>query len=282
MGLENTGLELTYRSDYKDEDHIETSFIIYKSEYEDIQVIYRYTDELSEERKIEREKDLERTFHPPKVKILLRKMRNTVNTAKDAIIDVLNLVIGQVKKVGTGSSIIESDIGSKYVTKVGTEFVGYVGTSFDPILENCIGGKMVLEILEEEKVTEYVGVLKEYSSDFLEVLDVKSPQDCSFKIKSSERKCEKGNVSVIIEDKTLKIHNSSSQPVLLNGIKASDYEQDIDAVIDKGEELSYKLERDFPELEISLRIVREADIIVPRSHALIRHRAERYDAREFF
>jgi len=46
------------------------------------------------------------------------------------------------------------------------------GTSFEPLLERYIGHKVVLEMIKGDKVFEYCGVLKEYTAEFVEIMDV--------------------------------------------------------------------------------------------------------------
>jgi hypothetical protein len=50
--------------------------------------------------------------------------------------------------------------------------MGSVGTSYEPLLERYIGNKVVLELIRADTVFEYCGVLKEYTADFIEVMDV--------------------------------------------------------------------------------------------------------------
>lgn len=64
MTLHPTGLELTYRSDVQDEHHIEASYILYKSEYPQIQAIYRYVDDMAGPQWEKRQEALESSFHP--------------------------------------------------------------------------------------------------------------------------------------------------------------------------------------------------------------------------
>ena len=47
LHLESTGMELEYTSNVADTAHIETSYLLYKDEYKDLQAIYRYADELT-------------------------------------------------------------------------------------------------------------------------------------------------------------------------------------------------------------------------------------------
>ena len=50
--------------------------------------------------------------------------------------------------------------------------MGSVGNSFEPLLERYIGNKVVLEMIKGDKVIEYSGVLKEYTADFIEIMDI--------------------------------------------------------------------------------------------------------------
>jgi hypothetical protein len=50
--------------------------------------------------------------------------------------------------------------------------MGSVGTSYEPLLEKYIGHKVVLELIKGDKIFEYSGVLKEYTAEFIEIMDV--------------------------------------------------------------------------------------------------------------
>lgn len=49
--------------------------------------------------------------------------------------------------------------------------MGSVATSYEPLLEKYIGHKVVLEIIKGDKIVEYPGVLKDYTADFIAILD---------------------------------------------------------------------------------------------------------------
>jgi hypothetical protein len=59
----------------------------------------------------------------------------------------------------------------KYVSKMKEQAFNSVATSYEPLLERHIGKKVVLEILKGDKILELVGVLKDYTSTFIEVID---------------------------------------------------------------------------------------------------------------
>lgn len=171
LRVENTGLELIYRDKHKDKaGHDESSYILYKYEYPNIQGLIRFHDELSEEGKIERERELKRTYHPRFFRRLKRKASNILKTVRDAVAEVVNLLVSRVKKSATvGSTLTEQD---KYVSQIKQELIGSVGTSYEPLLERYIGQKVVLELAKGDKVLEYPGVLKDYTGEFIEIMDV--------------------------------------------------------------------------------------------------------------
>jgi len=171
LRVENTGLEFVYLEKHKDEDgHEEASYILYKYEYPNIEAVIRFHDELSETNKKKREKELKRTYHPTILRRLNRKIRNVFKTLRDSVVEVINLLISQAKKATPARSVLSSQ--DKYVSQMKQELVGSVGTSFEPLLERYIGNKVVLELIKGDKIFEYCGVLKEYTAEFVEIMDV--------------------------------------------------------------------------------------------------------------
>ena len=171
LRVENTGLEFVYPQKHKDEDgHDEASYILYKYEYPNIGAVVRFHDELSESNKKNREKELKRTYHPGPVRRLKRKIRNIFKTVRDSMVEIVNLLISQAKKASPAGKMLTSQ--DKYVSQMKQELMGSVGTSFEPLLERYIGHKVVLELIKGDKVFEYCGVLKDYTAEFAEIMDV--------------------------------------------------------------------------------------------------------------
>ena len=50
--------------------------------------------------------------------------------------------------------------------------MGSVGTSYEPLLERYIGRKVVLVLIKGDKIFEHSGVLKDYTAEFIEIMDV--------------------------------------------------------------------------------------------------------------
>lgn len=171
LSVESTGLELTYLDKYKDEDgHDEYSYMLYKSEFPKIQALILYHDQLSEKNKKEREKELKRTYHPGFFRRTKRKIRSFFSTVRDSILEVVNLFIGQAKKMTPAQGTLNSQ--DKYVSRMKEKLVGLSATAYEPLLEKHIGKKVVLQLTRGDKAIEYVGVLKDYTAEFVEVMDI--------------------------------------------------------------------------------------------------------------
>jgi len=171
LRVENTGLEFVYPEKHiDDEGHDETSYILYKYEYPDIAVVIRFHDELSEQNKRARDKELKRTYHPGPWRRLKRRILNVFRTVRDSVVEIINLLISQAKKATPAGKVLSSQ--DKYVSQMKQELMASAGTSFEPLLERYIGHKVVLEMAKGDKMFEYCGVLKEYTAEFIEIMDV--------------------------------------------------------------------------------------------------------------
>jgi small nuclear ribonucleoprotein (snRNP)-like protein len=171
LRIEHTGLELVYSEAYKDKKGKDkSSYILYKNEYPNIQAIIRFHDDLDEYSKKKREKELKRTYHPSTLRIVKRKVQNLFKTVKDSVMEVLNIAIGQAKKTSSGGAILSSQ--DKYVSQLKQELMGSFGNSFEPLIERHIGKRVVIELKKGDKIFEYTGVFKDYTAEFIEVMDV--------------------------------------------------------------------------------------------------------------
>ena len=171
LRVENTGLEFVYPEKQQDTDgHDEASYILYKYEYPNIAAVIRFHDALSDRHKTEREKELKRTYHPGLWRRLKRKILNVFRTVRDSVVEIVNLLISQAKKATPAGKVLTAQ--DKYVGQMKKELMGSAGTSFEPLLERYIGHKVVLEMIKADKILEYCGVLKEYTAEFVEIMDV--------------------------------------------------------------------------------------------------------------
>lgn len=179
LRVENTGLEFIYPEKHRDKDgHDETSYILYKHEYPNIAALIRFHDELSERNKKEREKELKRTYHPTFLRRTKRRIKNIFKTVRDSVMEVVSLLMSHAKKATPAGAVLSSQ--DKYVSKMQQELISTAGTSYEPLLERYIGHKVVIDMIKGDKILEYCGVLKEYTAEFIEIMDV------NYKIKEDQ------------------------------------------------------------------------------------------------
>jgi tetratricopeptide (TPR) repeat protein len=133
-----------------------------------------------------------------------------------------------------------------------------------------------MELIEDGVLHEHVGIFQDYSLQFLLLLDVRYPKKEIVKVKSSGSTM-KSNVSVVESEGALKITNLCEFPVLLHSLTAGQDEQPINAVIGGEESAVIYPKVSLDDAQLSFRTVHEVDMIVPRSRAMIRHRAENFE-----
>jgi len=285
MHLATTGFELRYRQEVVDKQgHREASYVLYKDEYPDLVAIYRYVDDLDPVNQEKRDRSCQKAFHPNTFHYLLRKVRNFINTAADSLTEVFNLLLGRSKPV---SSKMVMPQGQTYIRSFTKDVLGYVGTSYDPLLESFIGVQVVAELAYNGQIYEYVGVLREYSAGFLELLDTYFPQEVRLILEPSsgdglsseqaqpESLARLGLVAQLRERWVL-LRNEGRRPFLVLKLQAGDHEEVIEQLVEPHEEFRYALLEPAERVELKLRLVRQLDMILPRAQAVIRHRAERY------
>jgi tetratricopeptide (TPR) repeat protein len=273
LRVASTGMEFIYKDTVQDERHLESSYLLYAAEYGDIQALYRYAAQLSEEDKQKRSRDIDTSFHPSPFRRIRRDTQNFLGTATDSLNEVFGLVLGRVQK--TGGRYIAAD-GTSSIKSLSGKVLGQVGSIFDPLLERYIGSRVVIELLEGDEVHEHVGIFKNYSSDFIEILDVRYPQRHALAIETGAR-FEGDGLVVEKEPGCVHLLNRNEWPVLVHSIAFSDRQELINAVVDGGEEIYLSVNDTAAQTaQLHVRIPEELDFIVPRSRCLVRHRAEQY------
>ncbi len=271
LKVEPTGLELAYIDSIQDDRHIETSYMLYGSEYGEIQAIYRYPEKLSEWGTRRRTRDIARSFHPGPLRRLGRSGRNFLSTATDSLNEVLGIVLGRVQKSASRYLV---DGGASLKTMMGSKVLGQVGTVFDPLLEHYIGHRVVIELVEGDEIHEHVGIFKEYSGDFIEVLDVQYPHPQTIAV-TPEMTLETNSLVLLAEQNVIRVLNRDARPILVVSLQLGEREQMIHAVVDSGETIELNVdEADYDQVKVKVQVIRELDMILPRTRCVVRHRAE--------
>ena len=272
LELEATGLELTYRDSVQDANHVESSYVLYMSEFEDIQAIYRFVDDLSDEDRARRQKELARYFHPGPLVRMLRSTQHFFSLANDSMAEVLGMIMGRLKKPA-GRYI--TDATDEHIKRFSTDIVGSVGSQFDPLLERFIGSKVVVDLIENDEAHEHVAIFKNYSPDFYELLDVQYPQHQQLGV-PGQGEIDAKTLSVVSEEGVMRVTNHTKHPLLLQSLLHGGEEEMLNVVVDGEETIELHPKVVSEETTLNVRVVRELDMIVPRRRCAVRHRADHY------
>lgn len=269
MDLCSGGMEFTFPK-REGSDATKTSYLLYAAEYKQVQAMLRYADRLTEAERSRRDADIARSFHPDAVRRLTRRLRNFLGSATDSLRDVLALVMGRVQKMQDRYVAAE---GADTLTKLGGTVLTEVSSAHDPLLERHVGQRVVVEVIEGDELHEHAGIFKEYSAMFLHLLDVEYPDTWSLEVGPAGT-ATSGSVVATLDASALKVANGGGRPVLVLAIEEGDTERDVDALVEAGGSVTLPIAEP-GRMRLRLQTVRDVDMIVPRSRATVRHRAER-------
>lgn len=266
-----TGIELAYLQPQPIAGHIETSYIIYQGQYDTIQHIHRYHHELSEENQQKRSVSIRKTYHPSAVRRFARGFRNRLSTLNEAVIQAISTVIGQAQKQRPKSTVLKAH--GKRITAMGEDVITIASHTFEPILEKYIGKKVVLEVLKGAEQLKYCGILKEYTNQFIEILDILDIDLITVTLKPDQ--VEQRGFVVSMSDSVVKIENNNIFPLKLKQVDAGSPITDLDIEIKANTAITYQLQEPVTaQINLHFEIQRHLDAIIPRKHALIRHGGE--------
>jgi small nuclear ribonucleoprotein (snRNP)-like protein len=273
-----------------------------KDGYKDVHAIIRYHDFLTDREKEERKEEVRQVYHPSIGMRLRRRIRNVINEMRRVATEAFTLTFGKVKEQFTVGS---RQYGTE-LEKAGQEAVGYVTeATYDALIDRLIGTRVVVHIKPK---LEYVGVLKDYTSQFIQLLDAKYKNVWKITVekKKDYSKNERG-LTLQRDGNDVIIQSKSPFRVKLKRIDWTDgnaadaKRENINKTIEPFGQLRFSLTtpakdtvvRPFEKLQLPLQFshtrykkihfsfesVRVADVVLLKNYGLVRHRTEKYEAR---
>ena len=234
-------IELFYPTPHQDSTgHIETSFILYQSDLARLRAIYRYHDELSKENQRRRIREIKRAAPPKFWRLVRRGLRSFLNTFRDALTQSFGVIAAKTKR-SVESPVLQSQ--DARLTQMGQTVLGAVPNAYEPILERYIGHRVVAEALQGETSVEYEGILKEYSSQWIEILDSSLRQEERFSFEEVERLRVNRNLDFLLHfrrvdefkiSSTIRVQNHGSCPVHVKQLEAEGYIHQVDQLLSPG------------------------------------------------
>lgn len=275
------------------------SYILPQGEYDKIHALVRYFDLLTEKEKHHRNDELKKAYHPSILMRLRRRGRNIINQIKRVITDAFDILFTRRFK---------GKLGDKYegeIKEAGTTAIGSVtGAEYDSLIDRLIGTRVIIKAGDKE----YVGVFKDYTSKFVELLDIDYRNDWAIKTNRDEAyvKHDRG-ISVYRNGNNMVLSSKSPFDIILKYINWTEGPQNVDlgnndtvlAVIppfgqiefnvttpyfDKVIEPFDKLQlpvqytpTNYKFIQLNFKSIRKADIVLSKEYGILRHRTEKYE-----
>ncbi len=298
LRVESEGVEVV--AEKADDGPEKVSYLLRKDEYKDIHALIRYHDFLTDREKEAREAEVDSVYHPSIGMRLKRRLRNIVNEMKRVASEAFSIVFGKIKD----SFNVGSRQYSTEVEKAGQEMVSYATeATYDALIDKLIGTRVVAWVHSKQ---EYVGVLKDYTSKFIELLDVNYSNDWRITMKRGHSSRHQRGLILKKDGNDIVIQSKSPFKVRLKNIywrgdKPSAKHEKINKPIEPFGQLRFNLMtpnlnvgvapfsklqlpqsyhyQGYKEIDFDFSSVRIADIVMLKTRGRIKHRMEKYDSR---
>jgi small nuclear ribonucleoprotein (snRNP)-like protein len=178
-------MELVFENPPKGENGIrKASYVLYSPEVDGIKKIIQPPPEAGTKAYEHWKKEIKRIANPSLHRRFKRWIWNIFNTLRDAISQSLSMVIGSMKKATPMGKVAGAD---KRAGEIGDTLLGTIPNAYEPVLEKYLSKQVVVEILEDEKLIEYPGLLQEYSGKYLLLRNVPYIPELDFGRKLPDR-----------------------------------------------------------------------------------------------
>ena len=280
--IHSTGMELTYPSPVvAAEGHLERSLIYYREQYADLHALYRCPEGLTEEDRVRRETLIEQTMHPGILRRLWRWIRNWMGMVRDALLQSVGMIVGVAKARAPAGALIGRH--DQQVQSISTEVIQHTGNSFDPLLEQHLFSQVVVQVTGPEGTRRsYCGWLKDYTSDFIEILDAyantyRAEALALEPYRVNDKRLP--NQQISIADGRLQLKNSGTRMFYVQRItRSEDWSHPIDAVLPPGFRIAITLPPGLRNstgrgIRVWMGTIDRVDMVMPRQRARVLHAA---------
>ena len=297
LRVESEGLEVV--AEKANEGNEKVSYLLRKDEMEQIHALIRYHDFLTDREKEERNAEVDRVYHPSIGMRLKRRTRNIVNEFKRVATDAFTIVFGRIKQ----ELVIDNRDYGKEVESAGKEAVTYAtAAAYDTLIDRLIGTKVVVRVANKDQ--EYIGVLKDYTGQFIELLDVRYKNAWQIVLERGKNSIHERGLILRKDGDDVVIQSKSPFKLTLKNIywreEAPEAKlEKINKTIEPFGELRFRLMpptldlivspfselrlptsidyRKYKKIFIHFESVRIADIVMLKKYGIVRNRTEKFE-----
>lgn len=161
----SNALDLNYAEPYANEDGIvKESYVLFQPHINNISRILSPSPQPGTPERIRWERAVERVANPSILRRTGRCIRNIYNTLRDAFGQASTMILGTVTKKTRMGKIQTAD---QRAGEINRTLLDAVPNAYEPVLERYLSKQVVVEELDAGKVTEFTGILQEYTDKYL-------------------------------------------------------------------------------------------------------------------
>ena len=241
------------------------TYLHYRVEHATINAIYRFEDELDKGDRHRRDRQLNQ------LRTLRQKRKpHSITHWSDQLADGCIRLWRSLR----GQAFPQPWFHPHPVTG-GSLLTGLAGDAFNPLLESYLGHSVVVRHRVGHTLHRLQGLLVAYSPSFLFLAGVPVIEPVQVRLSPEKAAGQELSLRWQWQDDRIEIRNQGEHPLLLDRIQVGDQVQELSMMVSHGQSFSLQItptNRD--ELMLYARIIRDADILLPRQRAIVRQAAQ--------
>ena len=282
----SNGIEILFSEPFADDSHVvKHSFLYYQSELAKLLTITRYLDEIANPKERRRRlRQIRKMARPGLLTRTGRRVRNFVNTFRDAIVKSFGMAVAQAQK-GSHSTVMKTGAGD--IQSIGSTLIGQAGNAYEPMLEQYFGREVVAEVINpadpEKKVVEVSGYLGEYSAAHLLLVNCTETISDEITIPEDHHLLLAQQLEASREGTAITVYHQGTYPVTVTGVAWGETAQRVDVDVPPNGSATFEIESEPPagtKLHVRLRARHTFDVVIPRAVAVVRHKAQFTDTED--
>ena len=242
------------------------TYLHYEAEWRALNAIYRFEDELSKQERERRRKQVDAVSDLWNQKRRWWRPGQWLDRLTERIIALWMHLRGRSFPEATFQTLPRTE------RKL---LVGYAGDNVNAMLDENLGKQVVVRHFANNFLHRHQGMLIAYSRYFLFLAQTPISQHLQVRLRPEKGAGQEFTLRWRWKDGQLEIRNLCTYPLLLDHIRVGEKVRDLSMMI--AAESTFTLHVDAPprgETLLSARIIREADILLPRNRAIVRYAAD--------
>lgn len=241
------------------------TYLHYEAEWRALNAIYRFVDELSKQDRERREHQVDAVSGPWMKQRRWRRPGQWIDRLTERVIALWMHLRGRTFPEATFQPLPRTHR---------QLLVGYAGDNVNAMLDANLGKQVVVRHFANNFLQRHQGILVAYSRYFLFLAQTPISQQTQVRLRPEKGAGQEASLRWRWKDGQLEIRNLSAYPLLLDQIRVGETVRDLSMMI--AAESTFTLHVDAPkrgETLLSARVIREADILLPRNRAIVRYAA---------